>query len=179
MVRVWLMSFMVLAACVQGQRGMSLLQGDVQVSPPAQYCLHRQSARQSAGRAVVLIGKCSAASAVPAALITVSFGEKGSALALLDGPAILQRHLQSPAGRASLARDGRAASVKLGQFSASADQLVFHVQDRSAAGHWRGVLAIKGRMVLVAVNAPQGGSLSSQEGRRLLDQMLMRLRATN
>lgn len=177
MVRFWLLAPLVLAACVQSGGSQRFFGGEVVITPPAGYCVKQTAQRASDGRAMALLGRCTASGKAEAALIALTLGEKGSGQALAQGSAAMARHLQSPQGRASLARDGRAASVRLGPMERKAGQLVFHVEDRSSGPHWRALFALKGRLASLSVQDPSGAPLA--KGQALLHATLNALQKAN
>ena len=177
MVRFLLLMPLLLAGCVQTSGALRLWGGDVVVAAPAGYCVNQSASTQGRERAVTLLGKCVQSGKVEPALITISFGDKGSGLVMAEGPQALARHLKTPAGRASLARDGRAASVKISQMSLGQDELLLELMDRRSGRQWRAFLPLKGRLTSISVQAPQGASL--REGRALLLKTLAALRKAN
>lgn len=177
MVRFLVLVPLLLAACVQSSGNLRFFGGEVVVAAPAGYCANQSASRAGKDRALALLGRCRASGGGEAALITITLGESGSGLALAQGPEALARHLQTPKGRASLARDGRAASVRLGGMQAAPERLVFHVEDRSSGPHWRALTAIKGRLVSLSVQDPEGAPLA--QGRALLEATLSALHRAN
>jgi hypothetical protein len=168
---------LVLAACVPvpGARAPVPLQdGAVLVAAPAGYC-----ASADASGDVVVFGRCAGASGAEPAVIAVTVGGEGSSAFLQSGAAALSDYVTSPEGRAALARDGRAASVRIGSVAVAEGALVIRLTDRALGEHWRALLPLRGRAVSVTVTAPPGAVLSPEAGRQLLDRTISALRAAN
>lgn len=159
---------------------LAMFGGTMHAAPPAGYCVDRDASRERDDRAVILMGRCAGAAATAPALITVSLGAPGSAGVLRRGARAMSDYFTSPAGRAALARDGRAASVRVLRASVADDALVLRVEDRAAGGYWRAVTGLRGRLVTISVTAPQaGGPADPADLRRLLEQALAAMRRAN
>ena len=66
-------------------KAISVLGGAMTVAAPSGYCVDKRSARSQADGAVVLMGRCNGGSNHPAAVISVTIGEAGSAGIVADG----------------------------------------------------------------------------------------------
>lgn len=174
-----------LAGCVAVDNGAALpraaafLGGEMKVMAPQGYCIDRAASHDAADGVVVLMGRCSEASTAAPALITLTAGGPGSAEVLGLGGKALSDYFTSSAGRAALARDGRAGSVKVSSAAVSGGVFVMRVSDRRAGEYWRAILGLKGRLVTISVTAPQGAALPADQGRKILDQAVKGFEAAN
>ncbi len=170
------------AGCVSGLgpgRSTAILGGAMAVGAPSGYCVDRSAGHEADDRAIVLIGKCDAASAAVPAVVTVSVGAAGSAAAIAGGPAMLAEFFTSEAGRKSLSRDGDAGAVRILHAAGSGGALVMRVRDAAVGEYWRAVTALKGRLVTVSVAGTDGAPLDGEAGRALLDRSVEALVAAN
>lgn len=173
-----------LAACVPAggpaPRGAAtFIGGEITAAPPAGYCVDRRASHDAAEGAVILMGRCSGGSDAAPALITVSVGGTGSSAVIRSGAKALSDYFRSPAGRAALARDGRASSVQVQKTSVADGVLVLRVADRGVGTYWRAIMALKGRLVTISVTAPEGATLDEAAGRLILDRSVASLRRSN
>ncbi len=174
-----------LVGCVAVDNGAALprtaafLGGEMKVMAPQGYCIDRAASHDAADGVVVLMGRCSEASTAPPALVTLTAGGPGSAEVLGLGGKALSDYFTSSAGRAALARDGRAGSVKVSSAAVSGGVFVMRVSDRRAGEYWRAILGLKGRLVTISVTAPQGAALPADQGRKILDQAVKGFEAAN
>lgn len=174
-----------LAACVPVDgggalpRAASFLGGEMQVSAPPGYCIDRAASHDAGDGAVVLMGRCTESSTAAPALITLTAGVPGSAEVLGLGGKALSEYFTSAAGRAALARDGRAGSVRVLTTGLSGGVFVMRVIDRRAGEYWRAILGLKGRLVTISVTGPEGATLPEAEGRKLLDRAVAGFVAAN
>lgn len=186
---VLLLAALALPACVEMEAGgtganrssapVKLFGGVLVAMPPNGYCIDAKASRAEAESAVILMGKCSGASAVLPALITLSIGGEGSSGVLKTGAQALSDFFRSPAGRAALSRNGKAAAVTVSRVSLSGGALVMRVEDRSIGSYWRAVLGLRSRLVTISVSAPAGRALSEEGGRSILDQTIAAMRRAN
>lgn len=167
------------ALAVETGRPVSVLQGAFLAAPPRGYCVRPKASTQSAQSAVVLMGRCESAEASAPALISVSVGDAGSSAVLKKGVKALSDYFLSPQGRAAMARDGKASSLRVRKTILADGVLILRVEDRSVGAYWRAVLGLKGRLVTVSVLGPEGGTIPEAEGRRLLDQAVAALEKNN
>lgn len=179
-----------LAACVPGAGGgggaapsggktMPLLGGAMQAAAPQGYCIDEKATHDEGDGAVVLMGKCSGESKLPPALVTVTIGGPDSSVVLQEGAKALSDYFLSDAGRAALARDGRARSVAIRQTSVADGALMLLVSDREVGNYWRAILGLRGRLVTVSVTAPEDTELSPEDGRKILERTMGALRRAN
>lgn len=154
---------------------VAMFGGAMKAAAPAGYCIEPSASTASGEGAVVLMGRCAGAAATVApALITVSLGGPGSSVVLQSGARALSDYFLSPAGRAALARDGRAGSVRVLQTSVAEGALMLRVADRTVGDYWRAILGLKGRLVTISVTAPDPDA-----GRRLLEAAMAAMRRAN
>ncbi|WP_225026317.1 cation transport ATPase [Xinfangfangia pollutisoli] len=176
-----------LSACVpvEGPPGQALprtasfLAGEMRVSAPPGYCIDRSASHETQTGAVVLMGRCTDADTVAPALITLSAGPVGSAQVLKSGGPALSAWFTSGPGRAALARDGRAGSVRVLKTGLSGGVFVMRVADRQAGDYWRAILGLKGRLVSISVTGTKGATLPEAAGRSLLDRAVAGFVAAN
>lgn len=159
--------------------GAGFLGDSIQVAPPAGYCIDRRASHDNGQTAVVLIGKCADGSAAVPALVSASIGPPGSSAVIRSGAKALSDYFMSPAGRAALARDGRAGSVVIRKTAVADGVLVLRVADRNLGEYWRAVMGVKGRLVTLSVTAPPGRPLDEAAGRKILDQQVAAMRRAN
>lgn len=160
---------------VEESRALSkvrLARGDVVVAPPSGYCVDPASLGNTPRSSFALIGSCQALNesasgqAVPPVVMTVTVGARGA---------------QTLPDATSLA-DQKGAAV-LG--NVSADQaVVTHLSkggDVHLSGgdprHWRGAAEINGRLVGVALYAPQGADAAGQAGGAIVAGLLASIKA--
>ncbi len=173
---------MLLVGCdlpTAGAREVSVLKGEITIRAPQFYCVDPQSARSSADTAVVLIGRCNESGHVVAALVTVTVGRFASAGVMLAGGEELRAFMSSNAGRRALSRSGRAADVKILQSGVVDGRLMLHLDDKVAGEYWRAIVGVKGRLVTISASGSQDAPLTSEEGRKLVDQTVDALLKAN
>lgn len=139
--------------------------GAVVIGGPQGYCVDRGASRIGADSPFVLLGSCAsiardARAGAPAqpGVLTATVSPPG------DGPPFaaslpqLGGFLASPAGRAALARDGRAGSVAVLDTQGTNEAMLVRLTDRSPAAipgtaetYWRGLFEVNGRLVTVSV----------------------------
>ncbi len=174
-----------LSACVpiaggmSGTRSAGILNGGMTVAAPNGYCIDRAASQTMADAAVILIGRCSNSADVPPAAIAVTVGAAGSAGVLAAGPAEMASYFRSAEGRAALSRQGRADAVTVLDVSSAGGAIVLHLTDTAVGDYWRAVLGVRGRLVTLAVSAPEGQPLGAAEGRSLLLRAISSMRAAN
>ncbi len=164
-----------LAGCELGSitpavRQVALLRGEIQVRAPRLYCIDSQTVRSVGDTAVVLIGPCTQGGLVAAALVTVTIGRFASAGVMLAGAEALEAFMASEAGRRALSRSGRARDVEVLESGVLEGRLLLHLKDRMAGEYWRAVIGIKGRLVTISASGAAGVPLTSQAGRKLVDE---------
>lgn len=174
-------ALMLLAGCVpqSSMRTAPVLGGALNVGLPKGYCIDRSASSEGRDRAVLLMGRCSSASAPDAAIITVSVGPAASASVLRGGGAELARLFKSDKGRAMLARSGRAQDLRVVSASQIDQVFLMRLQDRNMGDYWRGVTGVHGRLVAVSATGAPGEALSTEAGRALVLSVAENIRRTN
>lgn len=173
-----------LAAC-QGVGGFTsarkapVLGGALQIGVPSGYCIDGKASHESGDTAVILMGRCSDAMRAIPALISVSIGQSGSAGVMTAGGPALAAFFNSPQGRATLSRNGRASSVKVIAALGSGDAFLLHLQDKTAGEYWRAVIGIKSRLVTISTTGTDAVPLAAADGRKVLEDTLNALRSAN
>lgn len=164
----------------------------VVIAGPPGYCVDSTATRNSASGAFVLLGSCASISnnaqvpvlGTPGLLTASVSGAGGSAIsASLDQ---LEAFFASDAGRAALARDGRAASVKILATRRRGKSFYVHARDTSGStkggisqDYWRGLFDVRGRIVTVSVVGFERKPMSNALGLATLDAFATRIRTEN
>ena len=132
------------------------------VSGTRGWCVDPSTTRTEGETSVVVLGSCAAIArnafaprpAVPG-VVTVSVESEAGDVPSAE---VLQGFLNSPPGRAALARDGSARSVEILESRRMGDLLLVHVEDRSirpvtgaAQDYWRALFDLDGRFVTVSL----------------------------
>ena len=142
------------------------------VAGPRGWCVDRTTTRATADTAVVVPG-----------VVTVSIdGEAG------DGPPaeVLEQFFGTDAGRAALARDGRADSVTILETRRSRDTFFIHAEDSGSAqmpgaatDYWRALFDMDGRFVSVSLVGLSNKPIGSADGLATLQAQIDRLKSAN
>lgn len=178
-------SFAVLAGCDSAIsdriRSIPVLDGAVTAAAPAGYCISPGAGMRGSDSAVILMGRCSGGPAVTAApaIITLSVGPAGSAGVMAGGGEALSAYFQSEAGRAALAREGKADDVRVLSAAGTDTTFVLHVADNATGEYWRAFRGLRGRLATVSVTGPLDAPLTSDQSRTVLDATLSALDAAN
>ncbi len=173
-----------LAGCQPGSmpgtsRQVQVLGGAVAIGLPQDYCINRAAGREGPDSAVIVMGRCSSAATVAPALVTVTVGQAGSAGVMTAGPAALAQFFASPAGRATLSRDGQAADIRILEALSAGSAFLLHLDDRQQGEYWRAITGLRGRLVTVSATGAPGVPLDPAAGRRLIDRVLANLQSAN
>lgn len=153
------------------------------------WCVARDMLRTDEAASVVVFGSCAAItkeaapdpSDVPG-VITVSVDNTASGTAPAD---VLDAYFATERGRAALARDGRAESVRILETRQSGDALFLHAIDRSgvpfnaAEDYWRAIFDLGGRFVTVSLVGLADDPIDRATGLRTLQAQVNRIRAAN
>ena len=152
------------------------------------WCVDRRTTRADAGTAVVVLGSCAAIAGNDGAprpdvegLVTISVDTDGGVSPSADQ---LEGFFDTEAGRAALARDGRAESVDIIETRRSDDLLFLHAADRSAAPGtdpkvWRALFDLEGRFISVSLYGLVDRPIDRDEGLAALSAQVKALRAVN
>lgn len=174
---------LLLAACVApgggGSSSTPVLGGALTVAVPAGYCIDPRASHDDGRSALVIAGRCDAGRPVPAAVLTVSVGGEGSSAILQAGARALTDWARSPAGRAALARDGKAGSVAVRETLVWDGAFLIRLEDRAIGPYWRAAIGLKGRLVMISVSPPERQGLPLAEGRAILERAIAGIRRAN
>lgn len=158
---------------------VTVLGGEITVRAPQFYCVSEGASRSGDDTTVVLIGRCTEAGQVAAALVTVTIGRFASGGVMLAGAESLRAFLRSSAGRRALSRSGRAGDVAVLQSGVVDGTLLLHLNDRVAGQYWRAIIGIRGRLVTVSATGAEGAPLTPEDGQRLVRQTVAALITAN
>ena len=161
------------------------------VAGPPGYCVETAATRETGTGAFVLLGSCASIEGSPRAprpsvpaVLTASVAAEGAGVA--PSPDDLAAFFRSDAGRAALARDGQAGSVRVLDVRKTAEALYIHASDSSdgsvaglAQDYWRGVFSLGGRLVTVTVVGFADSPLGETVGLATLDAFAARIQAEN
>jgi len=165
-------------ATSEGIRTLALLDGSVRARGPDGYCIDQLASDAQTGFVVMagcaLLSEEAAIMPTPDALITIQFGDEGSA-SITDNEDAFAGFLESEAGRALLAQDGEASSVEAVSTISDRAGVLARFEDSSGptfsgttGSQWRGFLDVGGRLTTVSVLSFDRNVLSLAEGERLL-----------
>lgn len=164
----------------------------VVIAGPPGYCVDKSATRDTGSGAFVLLGSCASIANNPSGptphipgLLTASVsGESGAAVGSI--PNRLRVFFSSPAGRAALARNGDAASVRILDTRYRDGAFFIHARDTSGGGteglatdYWRGLFDVRGRIVTVTLTEFKGKPMSSAAGLATLNAFAARIRNEN
>lgn len=152
------------------------------------WCVDVANSQSGRNTSVVVLGSCAAiadnASAprpsVPG-VMTVSVEGAGLQAPPAD---TLEAFFDTDDGRAALAHDGNAESVRLLESKRDGERLYLHAKDDSAlpgvsSDYWRALFGLNGRLVSVTLLGISGRPISSSEGLSALKSQIDRLIAAN
>ena len=162
---------------------------NIVIAGPPGYCVDRSATRDGADGVFVLLGSCAsiennaraAAPRIPGVLTaSVSKASSADISASLDE---LQAFFTSTAGRAALARDGQAGSVRILATKRKNGAFYLHMSDESeirvaslAPDYWRGLFDVRGRIVTVTVTGFKDRPMSKAVGFATLDMFVTRIK---
>ena len=165
---------------------VAMLDGDLIVTPPADYCADPLSSRPRAGFAV--FAPCmtlGVESAWPAILgvATVQAGDAGSAMVAGEETA-LRSFLTSPQGAGLLSNGTDGATIAVLSSQASDGRVTVHFRDTApppmdglGQDEWRAFTDVSGRLVTVSVRALDDAPIAAGRGAALLDLVLKGVQA--
>ncbi len=172
-----------LAACdpVAVAQPVTMLNGDLVVTPPEGYCADPLSSRPRAGFAVFAPCVTLGADAPVPSIIGVAIvqaGDAGSAM-VTSGESALHEFLTSPQGAGLLDKGGSGATISVISSQAIGGRVIVHFRDTGPApmaglgpDEWRVFTDMNDRLVTVSVRGLDDAPLSAMRGRALLDQVL-------
>lgn len=189
---------LVLAACVPPNFGTGraspqiTLAGGPVLAGPRGYCVDPASTRDRPDGAFVLFGNCAAIARdatkpqpIFRALLSATLGPAEVGAGDID-PAEIEGFFRSEAGRAVLARSGRAADVELLATKRQGDLLLLKIRDASAgdaaglskgASYWRAITGLGGRLAALSVLPLEGAQISDADQIALLQSFAAASRA--
>lgn len=173
---------------------LTVADGDVVVMGPDGYCIDRPAARDGGATAFVLLASCRALTRkgnAPQprvqALLTASItGATPAGAGLASQQGRMKSFFSSEAGRAALARDGRAESVKISEMFASNGAFFIRASDSSegvapglSSSYWRAIFDVNGRMVTASVVPFADRPISDDAGKSILLNFTGRIQAAS
>ena len=165
--------------------------GRITVAGPAGFCIDKATRLATDSGGFVVLGQCASISGNPddarppvPALLSASVSPLAEAS--VAAPAALRAYLESPAGRASLARSGQAEQVEILAMQETDNALVVHVRDASPSRpaaisdeYWRAMFVLRGALVSLTVTGLTDLPISGATGRHLLADFRKAMRAAN
>lgn len=170
---------------------MAVAGGDVIVAGPQGFCVDKPASRSSDAHAFVLLASCAAITKdgnaprprVQALLTASVTGDAPEGPSLAEQAESMRAFFGSEAGRAALARDGRADSVRIIDMFAHDGAFLIHASDTSEdispglnAEYWRAIFDVNGRLVSASVVAFDDRPFSDEAGQRMLARFAARIR---
>lgn len=186
----------VLAGCVAPGQGASdrarVMNGALTLAAPRGFCVDPNARRDGAGGSFVLWGNCAAIAGDPAApkppyraMLSATVGP-ASDTPLAASFAGFETFFRTDAGRAALARSGRAQDVQVLKVQRSAGMLLLKIADRSAAtttpvtrSYWRAITEVKGHVTALSVLPLEGSAMRDADQIALLQNFETTIRAAN
>ncbi|MGV8950033.1 MAG: hypothetical protein ACOH2M_02940 [Cypionkella sp.] len=156
-----------------------VLGGAAQIGLPRGYCIDKSASRDDGKTAVMFLGRCSSAAKTQPALISITVGGAGSAGVMTAGGPALAAFFKSPDGRRTLSRNGQAKDLQVISAAGRENLLLLHLNDAPIGEYWRGITAIRGRLVTISTIGSRQQPLAPAEGRKLLDATLASMQAAN
>lgn len=172
------------SACVPGDalsppKAVPVLGGAAQIGLPRGYCIDKSASRDTGKTAVVFLGRCASNAKTQPALISIAFGDAGSAGVMTASGATLAAFFQSNEGRRTLSRNGRAKDVRVISAVGRENLLLLHLYDAPVGEYWRAVTAVRGRLLTISTIGSRQLPLAPAEGRKLLDATVASMQAAN
>lgn len=173
---------------------ISVADNMVTVAGPQGYCVDRSATRAGVQPAFVMMASCAAVSRntdapvpqVPALLTATVANQVAPVPASEVDSAQYQAFFNSTAGRAVLARDGRAESVEILDMFRRSDVFYIHASDHSTAAetnlredYWRAIFDVNGRTVSASIFAFRNRPISDDAGLNTLNEFASRIRAAS
>jgi len=169
-----------------------VMNGTLTLAAPRGFCVDPAAQRERAEGSFVLWGNCAAIAGDPAApkppyraMLSATVGPASSTAlpVAIDG---FEPFFRSGAGRAALARSGRAEDVEILKVRREGDMLLLKISDRSAPTtapvtrtYWRAVTALRGHVSALSVLPLQGSALRDADQIALLKAFDAAIRAAN
>ena len=171
---------------------IAVAQESVVIAGPPGFCVDLTATRDSKAGAFVLLGSCAsiannakiAAPRTPGVLTASVSAESGSRIA--TSVSRLDAFFKSESGRAALARDGQAESVRILATRKRGDAFYIRARDTSrnavpgiSQEYWRGLFNVEGRIVTVSVVGFKNKPMSQTDGLAMLDAFAAKIRSEN
>ncbi|MDJ1016874.1 MAG: hypothetical protein QNJ35_10210 [Paracoccaceae bacterium] len=186
---------LLLAGCAEGFNATRSAPVEVRlpdgliISGARGWCVDTSTTRTRGDAAVVVFGSCAAIArnallprpGVPG-VITVSVESAEASAPPAD---LLEDFFATEEGRAALARDGEAESVRILETRREGEALLIHAVDRSgvpaeaAEDYWRALFDVNGRFVTVSLISLAEDPVSRAAGLATLEAQMSLLRAEN
>ena len=171
---------------------LSVMGGDVLVTGPEGFCIDVKGSRETQGNAFALMGSCAAITHRPdapeparPAVLTATVMTAGDA-PLAESFPQMAAFFASDAGRAALARSGRARDLTIRRAFSRGDVFVIAARDTSRfegpkvePDYWRALFDLDGHIVSASVLALRGKPIPDAAAESLLDDFVGRIRAAN
>ncbi len=173
-----LLALAALAACEVTRRPplqqAALENGAVIIAGPAGYCIDPVTLDRSAGRGFAVLASCQNLSGgetggiVDPMMLTVTVGSAGPSGAL-PSPEVMA----AEAGQSPIAGGGVRDGLSLVHLAAGGNRVLPEGDPR----YWRGAFRLNGRLVVMALYAPQDGVLAGGDGAEMLRAVRARITA--
>ncbi len=177
-------------AATSAPKTLAVAGRSVVVAGPDGYCIDRSVSKVAGKSAFVVMASCASITGVAEAgtplfpaLLTAAVTRTEVGGPLPDA-AELKTFVASEAGRAALARDGRAASVDILESQRNDDAFLIRLRDRSHGGvenvdevYWRGLAVLNGQLLTISVLSFPDAPLTANQGLATLRAFLARIRA--
>lgn len=173
-----------------GTQTITVANDSIVIAGPKGYCVDKSASRLRGQTAFVLLGGCAVLSGddhdeIPSfpGILTASVDQRGIGAATPETLDQLAKFVSTEAGRAVLARDGRAESVTVLGVLRDNNAVLIHLQDQSGfqipgieATYWRGLFELNGRLITASVLGFKDHPLPAREGLATLQAFLARIR---
>lgn len=153
-------------------RHAALENGGVVVAGPGGYCVDPQTLERRAGSGFAVLASCQNLSGgtvgtfVDPMMLTVAVGPREGS-AELPSP----ETMAAEAGQSRIAGGGQRDGLSMVHLGAGGNRVLPEGDPR----YWRGAFRLNGRLVLMALYAPQGGILAGDEGAAMLQAVRARI----
>ncbi|MFD1914050.1 hypothetical protein [Halodurantibacterium flavum] len=181
------------AASASAPERVAVAGGEVVVGGPRGYCVDMDASRDDADGALIVMGGCASLVQDPAlpqperpAVLTAAVSAAGRGMKVRDSSAQFDAYFRSEAGRAALARSGRAADVAVLETFMRDGVYFLHLRDvgnLSGPGletdYWRALVDVGDRIVTLSVLSPRTNPLTPRQGQDTLSEFVRRIIADN
>ena len=188
----------VLAGCTNGaipfaaKERTTVAGNNVVIAGPPGYCVDTTATKDTGNGAFVLLGSCASvannnrlANPANAGMLTASVSGENDAQ-ISGAFDQLESFFRSSNGRAALARDGKAGSVRILETRKKNDAFYVRARDTSkntiagiSQDYWRGLFDVNGRIVTVSVVGFETRPMSGAAGLATLDAFTVRIQQDN